>query len=148
MRLHLISVHKHVFLACWFWISNLILTLFSITVQLHIYFKKALKAENMDFGNDGFYSYIFTPLLVFTGMLFTSLVITMCMFIKSQSKFTGVLQYCNEQWKKAAIFFSIGAIISPPTQCSLWVWWDETSTEHVSVSPGTCRVKQRVISND
>ena len=71
-------------------ISNLILTLFSITVQLHIYFKKAFRAENLDIENAGFYSFIFTPLLVFTGMLFTSLVITMGLFIKSQSKFTRI----------------------------------------------------------
>ena len=67
-------------------LSELILTLFSITLQLYIETKKILKPENLNIENAGFYSYIFYPLLVFTSLLFISLVITLSLAIKSQSK--------------------------------------------------------------
>merc|ERR1712105_586467 len=65
-------------------ISELILTIFSLTLQLHIYFKEALKPEHFDTWHAGFYRFIFPPLLVCAGMFFTALILTMCLAIKNQ----------------------------------------------------------------
>merc|ERR1719481_43010 len=65
-------------------ISELILTIFSPVLELYIYCKKALKPEHLSLRHAGFYTYIFTPLLVMTALVFTALILTMCLAIKSQ----------------------------------------------------------------
>ena len=109
-------------------ISELILTLFPIAVQLHLCLQRALRSGNLDFNNAGFYSYTINPLLVLAGMLFTSLILTLCLAIKSQSKFVNSLVYkyinlFSEQCQKAPSILPRWRILCQPPRCSDWVWW-------------------------
>ena len=68
-------------------ISEVILTIFTITLEIFIFVKNALKEENLNVRKDGFYIYIFYPLMVVLSIFFTSLVLTLCLAVRSQSCF-------------------------------------------------------------
>eukprot|EP00092_Neocalanus_flemingeri_P075302 GFUD01093269.1.p1 GENE.GFUD01093269.1~~GFUD01093269.1.p1 ORF type:complete len:264 (+),score=68.70 GFUD01093269.1:33-824(+) len=77
-------------------LSELILTLFSIALQLYIDFRQRFKPENFDIENAGFYTNIFYPSLLFMAILFTSIVLTLCLAVKSQLDSARRLQASNQ----------------------------------------------------
>ena len=82
-------------------ISEVILTIFTITLEIFIFVKNALKEENLNVRKDGFYIYIFYPLMVVLSIFFTSLVLTLCLAVRSQSCF-----FCFDYLNLIAVFFS------------------------------------------
>merc|ERR1711936_913693 len=65
-------------------VSQLILTIFTLTLQVFIDFKQRFTPANLSPHNPSFYPNIFYPLLGCGAMFFISLIITLCLAIQSQ----------------------------------------------------------------
>eukprot|EP00092_Neocalanus_flemingeri_P016696 GFUD01018059.1.p1 GENE.GFUD01018059.1~~GFUD01018059.1.p1 ORF type:complete len:278 (-),score=72.12 GFUD01018059.1:193-993(-) len=88
-------------------LSELILTLFSIALQLYIDLRQRFKPENFDIENAGFYTNIFYPSLLCMAMLFTSIVLTLCLAVKSQLDSARRLQASNQARQSSGPRFSV-----------------------------------------
>eukprot|EP00092_Neocalanus_flemingeri_P100064 GFUD01127752.1.p1 GENE.GFUD01127752.1~~GFUD01127752.1.p1 ORF type:complete len:269 (+),score=61.73 GFUD01127752.1:1-807(+) len=88
-------------------LSELILTLFSIALQLYIDLRQRFKPENFDIENAGFYTHIFYPSLLCMTMLFTSIVLTLCLAVKSQLDSARRLQASNQARQSSGPHFSV-----------------------------------------